>query len=40
MTDKEQSQVKEVLPILPMKKRKIRNHNEVIIIKIFLGDNI
>ena len=40
MTDTEQSQVKEVLPILPIKKRKIRNHNEVIIIKIFLGDNI
>ena len=40
MTDTEQSQVKEVLPILPIKKRKFRHHNEVIIIKIFLGNNI
>jgi serine/threonine protein kinase len=39
MTDTEQIEVKEVLP-LPIKKRKIRDVNEIIIIKTFLDDNI
>jgi serine/threonine protein kinase len=40
MADIEQIQNKEVLPQLPIKKRKIRDQNEVIIIKTFLGDII
>lgn len=40
MTDTEQIKSTEVSPILPIKKRKIIDQNEAIIIKIFLGDNI
>jgi len=39
MTDTEKIQPQEVLP-LPIKKRKFRDPNEILIIKIFLGHNI